>query len=451
MKTSLKCIIPSCSKEYSPISERTECDCGNLLDVSYKEQNPEHYHDFFDMRRQKPKSIFDKSGIWRFRELLPFAQTISNTPERYFASLDGREGQTCPIRLSKVADYVKMNSENFYLQFEGDNPSGSFKDNGMAAAFTHAKILGKKKVVCASTGNTSASMAAFAANELKGLEAIIFIGSGKISMGKLAQSLEYGARVIQINGDFDDAMARVKELSKLEGLYVMNSVNPFRLEGQKTIMYRALEGLGWKVPDWIVCPGGNLGNSSSFSKALYELKELGLITKLPRLAIINAEGANTLHQLVNEENLKWNQGNPDFEKINNFYEQMNREQRKAHTIASAIEINRPVNLTKALRALEWMQGVVEQVSDKEMLDAKAVVGRNGFGCEPASAASVAGIKKLREKGIIKQEDVVVGILTGHQLKDPKATIEYHTNQNTFSNSPLTVENNADDIVRAIKS
>lgn len=455
MKSSLKCVIPSCSKEYSPISERNLCDCGNLLDVSYTEQVPEYYlKNLFNHRKSSPKCIFDKSGVWRFRELLPFALS-DNDYETLFSSssvlssLDGREGQTLPIHLSKVADYVKMESGNFYLQFEGDNPSGSFKDNGMAAAFTHAKILGKNKVLCASTGNTLASMAAFSAYE--GLEAISFIGAEKIAMGKLAQSLEYGARVIQIQGDFDDAMSRVQELSKSQGLYVMNSVNPFRLEGQKTIMYRALEGLGWKVPDWIVVPGGNLGNSSAFGKAFHELYHLGLISKMPRLAIINAEGANTLYKLVNEENLRWNSGFPNFEKINSFYKQMDEEQRKAKTIASAIEINRPVNLTKALRALEWTSGVVEQVSDKEMLDAKAIVGRNGFGCEPASAASVAGIKKLREKGIMNPSDLVVGILTGHQLKDPKATIEYHTNQNTFSNSPLTVENNADEIIRAIKN
>jgi len=231
----------------------------------------------------------------------------------------------------------------------------------------------------------------------------------------------------------------------------MNSVNPFRLEGQKTIMYRALEGLNWKVPDWIVCPGGNLGNSSSFGKALYELKKLGLIDKLPRIAIINAEGANTLHRLFNEEKVRWNNGKPDFAKIKSFYAKMDEEKRKAHTLASAIEINRPVNLTKALRVLEWTNGVVTQVSDADMLEAKAVVGLNGFGCEPASAATVAGIKKLVAQGVMKPNETVVGILTGHQLKDPVATIDYHTNKNNkYANMPVEVENDINAIIKVLK-
>src|SRR3989344_3520186 len=452
MEVKLKCIMPSCSFESDIHHEVTECPkCGNLLDVIYTGQDSSSFLELFEFRKKSPKSIFDKSGVWRFRELLPFALNEKNY-EELLASLYGKEGQTFPINLTEVAKYVGLESKDFYLQFEGYNPTGSFKDNGMAAAFTHAKMLKKKRVVCASTGNTSAAMAAFAANELGKMQAIIFIGSGKIAMGKLAQSLEYGAKVIQIKGDFDDAMSAVLKVGKKEGIYVMNSVNPFRLEGQKTIMYRALEGLDWKVPDWIVVPGGNLGNSSSFGKAFSELKSLGLINKVPKIAIINAEGSNTLYRLVNEEKISWNSGKPDFKKIKSFYDKMDKENRKAHTIASAIEINRPVNLIKALRVLENCGGAVEQVTDLEMLDAKAVVGKNGFGCEPASAATVAGIKKLVKKGIIKKGETIVGILTGHQLKDPVATIEYHTNKNNkYANFPVEVNNNLYEIVKAVKS
>jgi len=451
MESNLKCIMPSCNFQTGISEEITECPkCNNLLDVVYSEQNTSSYKELFEFRKRQPKNIFDKSGVWRFRELLPFPLNHKD-PESIIVSLDGKEGQTYPFHLTEVAKYVNLESNNFFLQFEGDNPTGSFKDNGMAASFTHAKMLKRKKVVCASTGNTSASMAAFAANELGSMKAIIFIGNGKIAMGKLAQSLEYGAQVIQINGDFDDAMKRVLEVSKKEGIYVMNSVNPFRLEGQKTIMYRMLEGLNWNVPDWVVVPGGNLGNSSSFGKAFIELKKLGLIEKIPRLAVVNAEGSNTLYKLYNEEKLRWNKGKPDFKKIKNFFEVMDKENRRASTIASAIEINRPVNLIKCLRALDFTNGVVTQVSDQDMLDAKAIIGRNGFGCEPASAATVAGIMKLVNEGIIKKNETVVGILTGHQLKDPVATINYYTNKkNKFANFPVEVENNVNDIIKAIK-
>ena len=232
------------------------------------------------------------------------------------------------------------------------------------------------------------------------MRAVIFIGSGKISYGKLSQALDYGALTVQIQGDFDDAMARVQEVSRELGIYLVNSVNPFRLEGQKTIMYRVLEALHWQVPDWIVVPGGNLGNSSAFGKAFHELHELGLIDRIPRLAVINAGGARTLYDLVEISGVCWNDGRPDLDRIEGYFREMDAAGRRASTIASAIEINRPVNLHKCLRALEWCRGVVRQVSDQEILDAKAQVGAGGLGCEPASAASVAGAKMLVEEGVI---------------------------------------------------
>jgi threonine synthase len=297
------------------------------------------------------------------------------------------------------------------------------------------------------------------------MRGIIFIGSGKISYGKLSQALDYGALTIQIAGDFDDAMARVQEVARDQGIYLVNSVNPFRLEGQKTIMFRVLEALRWEVPDWIVVPGGNLGNSSAFGKAFWELKQLGLIDRMPRLAVINAAGADTLYELVERRGLKWEKGQADKAIVNHYYHELDDLHKKANTIASAIEINRPVNLRKCLRALEWMDGVVRQVSDQEMLDAKAKVAAGGIGCEPASAASVAGARLLRDQGIIAADERVVCILTGHQLKDPDATVAYHTTDQdmfnkvlgsrgvrraSFANRAVAVPNDLSAIIKAIQ-
>ena len=313
------------------------------------------------------------------------------------------------------------------------NPSGSFKDNGMTAAFTHARMVGAQRVACASTGNTSAALAVYCSATDLGFRAIIFIGSGKIAYGKLAQALDHGALTIQIVGDFDDAMQRVRQVADRLGIYLMNSVNPFRLEGQKTIMFRVLEGLGWEVPDWIVVPGGNLGNSSAFGKAFIELKHLGLIDRVPRLAVINAAGARTLDELVGAPRPDLERAAcPTWSRSTATTSSSTPTKIKASTIASAIEINRPVNLKKCLRALDFCDGVVRQVSDQEIMDAKARVGAGGLGCEPASAASVAGAKRLREEGVIAPSDRVVCILTGHQLKDPTATVAYHgTDQDNF--------------------
>src|SRR5207249_10922064 len=230
------------------------------------------------------------------------------------------EGQTIQQRADQVAGYVGLEAGRLFLQYEGMNPSGSFKDNGMTAAFTHARLVGARRAACASTGNTSASLAVFcSATGL--MKAVIFIGSGKISYGKLAQALDHGALTVQIAGDFDDAMQRVQQVSHKLGIYLVNSVNPFRLEGQKTIMYRILEGLRWEVPDWIVVPGGNLGNSSAFGKAFIELSHLGLIDRVPRLAVINAAGARTLDELVGHRKLHWRGGLPEMATADAYYSQ----------------------------------------------------------------------------------------------------------------------------------
>jgi threonine synthase len=447
-----QCIVPSCGKKYSVKERRTRCDCGELLDVQYKGDFPTNLQETFGERRNHKQNIFDESGVWRYRELINFAGTDTENYDDYsqkLVSLDGAEGKTKPFHLTKVAHYVGVRPENFWLQFEGDNPTGSFKDNGMATAFTHARIVEAKKVVCASTGNTSSSAAAFAANELD-MEAVILVGAGRIAKGKLAQSLSYGAKVLEVKGDFDVAMAMVKKLSRKSGVYVVNSLNAFRLEGQKTMMYRVLDYLGWEVPDWIVLPGGNLGNTSAFGKAFMELYDYGWIKKKPRMAVVVAEGAPTLADLYNERNLRWNGGNIDNSIIDKYYSEVDRKGIKAKTIASAIEILKPVNLKKALRTLEFTDGIVTKVTDPDILDAMVMVSKNGFGCEPASAATVAGTKKLVEQGTIKADETVIGVSTGHMLKDVKAIVDYHFNpKNRFANPPITIEPNINEILKLI--
>ncbi len=439
----LKCIEPKCGLEYSIESTNVQCKNGHLLDVKYKNKPPVALKEIFYSRRNPQGSIFNESGVWRFRELLNFCQIDTENLEecsRYLVSLDGAEGrQSKPYQMSKVAGFIGISNDNLWLQPEGYNPSGSFKDNGMATAVTHAKMTGAKKIVCASTGNTSASAGMFAANE--GIDCDVYIPAGQIAPGKLSQAYQFGAQIIQVDGNFDDALKQSLEDAQNHEGYTVNSVNPFRIEGQKTIPFRALEYLNWEVPDWIVYPGGALGNISSCGKALMELHEWGWIKKIPRIAVINSEGASTLSDMYNGvfkgEKLRWNSGAPNMELISRYYDHLDKEGLRPKTKATAIQIGRPANILKGLRALEFTDGVATTVSDSEMLDGMSVVGLNGFDCEMASGASVAGIRKLMGEDIIKKDDVVVGILTGRQ-KDAMLPVEYHQNpQNRFAIPPKT--------------
>jgi len=454
-----RCIHPDCGGTRAVEDTSFVCPrCGGLLDVAYDWDRlaPPKSLRAFEARWAERYDPLSFSGVWRFRDLLPFAD-----PEKV---LTIGEGQTILQRADVVAGYVGLEPGKLFLQYEGMNPSGSFKDNGMTAAFTHARMAGARRAACASTGNTSASLAVYcSATGL--MKAVIFIGSGKISYGKLAQALDHGALTVQIAGDFDDAMLRVQQVAEKLGIYLVNSINPFRLEGQKTIMYRILEALRWQVPDWVVVPGGNLGNVSAFGKAFIELVELGLIERPPRLAVINAAGADTFYKLYEQNGLRWNGGRPESELRETYYRGLDADKVRASTIASAIEINRPVNLFKALRALERCGGVVREVTDQDILDAKAKVGAGGLGCEPASAASVAGTRRLRQEGVIAAGDIVACVLTGHQLKDPTATVAYHSadqqtfeqvlgqrgvRRATFANRAVQVPNDLDAIIRAIE-
>ncbi|HSW45848.1 MAG TPA: threonine synthase [Phycisphaerae bacterium] len=418
------CINPDCRATYSLDEIIFSCGkCKSLLDIVYDwdrlavPRSLEFFEHRWGTKGRSAGGRLDFSGIWRFRELLPFV------PEDSIVTIG--EGRTQLEQNDPLARHIGMKPGRLFLQYEGLNPSGSFKDNGMTAAFSLARRLGRTRVACASTGNTSASLAMFAHKSDPPMQGIVFIGSGKIAYGKLSQALDYGALTLQIEGDFDACLRRVLQAADRLGLYLMNSINPYRLEGQKAIMYRVLEARNWEVPDWIVVPGGNLGNCSAFGKAFRELLELGLIKRIPRLAVINAAGANTLHHLHEKDGVRWNGGRYNRDKVSALYAAMDESHYLPHTIASAIEISRPVNLPKALRALDIMNGVVREVNDEGILEHKALVGRYGFGCEPASAASVAGAHMLLDEKIISPDETVVCILTGHVLKDPDATVMYH--------------------------
>ncbi len=410
MSSYLKCI--DCGREYSIEKVRFRCECGGLLEVIHGFGN-EVSRKIFDERR-KIWNSFLNSGVWRFKELVhPLIKKEDIVSKQ--------EGNTNIYFHEKLCRYVGI--EEFMVKHEGENPTGSFKDRGMTVGVSEAKRLKNKVVACASTGNTSASLAAYAATAA--MKCIVFIPKGKVAYGKLSQALAYGGRVLEINGNFDFAMKLVQETSKKLGLYLLNSVNPWRLEGQKTIVFELIQQLNWEPPDWIIVPAGNLGNTSAFGKALKEMKELGLIEKVPHLASIQAE------------------------KSSPFYETWKKKSSKLlvveepETVATAIRIGNPVNWKKALKAIKYTKGVVEKVTDQEIMDAKAVVDSCGIGCEPASAASIAGAKKLREKGVIEEGDKVVSILTGHLLKDPDSTMNYHRNklpgiEPRFCNTPVSL-------------
>lgn len=399
MGSILQCM--DCGQQY-PINQLIyTCDnCGGLLDVR---------HDLTSIKQRISRDLFDArlgatpskspyhSGVWRYKELV-----YPDLDEKLIVTRP--EGNTNLYRFQGLQEWA--GSECLYLKHEGENPTGSFKDRGMTGGVTQARSLGMKQIACASTGNTSAALASYAAQA--GLRGIVFFQNSNVAIGKLAQAVAYGAMCVRVEADFDRNLELVRELSMELGIYVLNSVNPFRLEGQKTIMFETIQQLDWNVPDWIVVPGGNLGNSSSFGKALCELYELGLIDKLPRLAVIQAEGASPLYRA-------YQNGFTQFESM------------KAHTVASAIKIGNPVNYAKAVRALRDTNGVVEMVTDQEIMDAKAIIDASGIGCEPASACSLAGTRKLIEAGIIHPSETVVGILTGHVLKDPDAVVNYHSN------------------------
>ena len=438
----LRCI--ACGAEYGTREVVYHCArCGDLLDVvyDYPAYDPTELKARWLQRRLSLRPV-DQSGVWRYRELLPFLLDEGQ-------AVTYPEGNTPLLEAPRSAGHAGVRR----LQFKhlGFNPTGSFKDYGMTAGVSQARALGMAAVACASTGNTSASLAAYAARA--GLLAIVLIPEGGVSFGKLSQALDYGALTLQLRGDFDAAQALLLEIAPELGIYVLNSVNPFRLEGQKTVMVELLEQRGWQVPDRIIVPGGNLGNGSSYGKCLRELYDLGFIDRLPHLTLVQAHGAAPLYHTITG-------ADPD-----------TLTRVHARTLATAIKIGSPVSWRKAKRALEWTDGWVTEVDEQEIADAKAIIGRDGIGCEPASATTLAGLRRLIREGTdasIRPEEDVIAILTGNGLKDPDYTVRYHTGElyeefvtetrvirasghlePAYANRPVPVNATREDLLRVI--
>ncbi len=395
----IKCI--TCGAEYGLEEIIYTCkECGSILEIMCK---PNVSRDIFNCR---------KSTMWKYKEFMP-------VDESKIISL--QEGGTPFIKCHKLGNQLGV---ELYVKVEGSNPTGSFKDRGMSVGITKAIELGVDTVGCASTGNTSASLAAYAARA--GLRCIVILPSGKVALGKLAQAMFHGAEVLYVEGNFDEALEAVTALA-LEGkLYLLNSVNPFRLEGQKSIGFEIVDDLGWRSPDRIILPVGNAGNISAIWKGIKEFYEAGFIGDLPRMTGIQAEGAAPITNAVRK-------GAMDIIPVEN-----------PETVATAIRIGAPVSALKALRAIYDSDGSAETVTDDEILDSQKLLARSeGIGVEPASAASIAGLRKLVDMGEIDKGEEIVCIVTGHLLKDPNTAIN-------ACKEPVNVEANVEALSRVLR-
>jgi len=413
--------------------------CGDLLEIVYpgwKNAKPDAQKLKSGWaQRRLSNSALDLSGVWRFRDLLPALADESN-------AITLHEGNT-PLyelpRCAKISGVPKL-----FAKHQGMNPTGSFKDTGMTVAATFARRAGFRWVACASTGNTSASMAAYAARG--NMRSLVLVPEGKISWSKLSQSLDYGAVTCQLRTDFDGCLRLLQELVKQAPVYQLNSINPFRLEGQKTLAIELLEQLDWQPPDHIIVPGGNLGNSSAIGKALLEMRDLGLISRLPKLSVIQAEGANALVRTMRETGGK------------------RLISLQPETRATAIRIGNPASWKKAIHVIEATGGACEQVSEIEIAQAKAEIGAEGIGCEPASAVTLAGLKRLVAQKFVKPDEVVVLVLTGNLLKDPDYTIDFHRGDlfksgigepaqralNSLRRPPIVLDATLDAVIRTLE-
>ncbi len=405
-------VCTACGNEMVETDPHPRCHvCGGLLEIHHRPPHltpAELLQRFTERRGGSPGAT--ASGVWRFREIvLPSADAVVSYPE----------GNT-PL-LHRVALDHWSGVEHLLLKHEGHNPTGSFKDRGMTVGVTQARRIGATAVACASTGNTAASLAAYAAQG--GLPALVLVPRDGVPTGKLAQALAYGAKTLLVRGDFDDCLRLVEEASEHLGVYLLNSINPFRIEGQKTIILELLQQLSWEPPDWIIFPAGNLGNTAAFGKALREARAWGLIERLPRLAAVQAAGAAPFARSFAE----------------GFVE---RHRVKAATVATAIKIGNPASYDRAVVAIRETNGVVLSVPDAELLEAKAAIDASGVGCEPASAVSLAGLRQLVRSGEVKPADRVVAVLTGHILKDPDLLLRYHQQTDPpppGANRPVEIE------------
>ncbi len=378
--------------------------CGELFEVEYpgwsERRGPDRPNagalKWIWRERRCSSEGLDQSGVWRFRELLPILDNFGN-------AVSLREGNTPLYHLPRLGKSLGL--DQLFAKHQGMNPTGSFKDTGMTAALSVARERGFEWVACASTGNTSAAMAAYAARA--GLRSLVLIPDGKIAWGKLSQAMDYGAVTCQLPVDFDGCLKVLTEIVNQAPIYLLNSVNPYRLEGQKTPAFEIAEAFDWNVPDHLIVPGGNLGNSSALGKGFREMKELGLVARLPRISVIQAEGANPLAR-----SFAASQGET-------------LEPVEAHTRATAIRIGNPASWRKAAQVIHESGGWCLDVTEAEIAVAKAEIGAEGLGCEPASAVTLAGLKKLRAQGHVAPNETVVLLLTGHTLKDADYTIDFH--------------------------
>jgi threonine synthase len=406
-----------CARALGALDARTTCpDCGGLLAI----EHPAPRVRGAALRKRLDAAV--SSGVWRYRDLV-----MPDAPARVVTF---PEGDTPLLERASVAEFA--GAARLRLKHEGMNPTGSFKDRGMTVAATQARRIGARAVACATTGNTGASMAAYAA--IAGIPALVLVPALGVSAAKLAQAMAYGARILLVRGDFDDCLHLVREASEHLGVYLLNSVNPWRIEGQQTIIFEMLAQLDWAAPDWIAFPAGNLGNTAAFGKALTEAHALGLIKKVPRLAAVQAQGAAPFAMSFREHFRV-------------------RHRVKAHTVATAINIGDPASYARAVSAIRATNGIVTAVTDEEILEAKAAIDASGTGCEPASAASVAGVRQLVRAGIIAPKASVVAVLTGHVLKDPDILVRYHREMDpppAGANRPVEVEPTLDAVERAMR-
>jgi threonine synthase len=414
----------ACGNELTEHDPRARCPrCGGLLEIAHRPPGlgREELLLRFTERRGRGSGVA-ASGVWRFREfVLPSAEKVVSHPE----------GNTPLLHREAIDRWSGIGG--LLLKHEGHNPTGSFKDRGMTVGVTQAVRIGARAVACASTGNTSASLAAYAAQA--GIPALVLVPAGNVASGKLAQSLAYGARTLLVRGGFDDCLRLVQEAGERLGVYLLNSINPFRIEGQKTIVLEMLEQLGWNPPDWIVLPAGNLGNTAAFGKALREALAWGLIDRVPRVAAVQAAGAAPFARSFEEGFARRHRVEPE-------------------TVATAIRIGDPASHDRAVRTIRETDGVVLAVTDEQILEAKAAVDASGVGCEPASAASVAGARELARRGTIAPGARVVAVLTGHVLKDPGMLLEYHVERDPpppGANRPVEIAADLREVERVLKS
>ncbi len=375
-------VCVECGTRHPATEERLECQrCRGGLSLEFD-------FDGLDTRALRRRWSERPSGVWRYRELLP---DLALDPVTML------EGGTSLLAVPRVAERARL--KRVWLKVEGENPTGSFKDRGMTVGITRARALGQRRAVCASTGNTAASMAAYAARG--GIEAVIIVPSGGVARGKLAQAVAHGARLVSLRGSFDDAMRIVSDGASKIGAYVLNSINPYRIEGQKTAALEVWEQLGGAFPDWVVCPSGNGGNLAAYWKGFSELLRVGADGPAPRLASVQAEGASPIARAILE--------NSELRPVE-----------RPETIASAIRIGNPVNGRRTVRAVRQSGGTAGIVTDLEIGEAQRfLASREGIFVEPSSAASVAGLWKLAGRGTFAAGDTIVCVATGHGLKDPE--------------------------------